>query len=333
MDLSPLTGMPLKTLSCFTTGVSDLTPLAGMPLQSLTCFDTPVSDLTPLAGMKLTNLRFTPKNITRGLDVVRGMTTLTTLGIDGSYNADTLLPPAEFWKKFDAGEFGKPGATTDNAWNTPEFRQWVADVQKLPAEQQLEAVSKKLMELNPGFDGRLVGATEDRIPKIVDGAVAELGLINSQVTDISPLSALSLRHLTCSQTKVSDLSPLRGMQRLEKLYAGDTGISDLSPLIGLPLRDLELQGTQVFDLAIVRGMPLTRLLCQKTKVTDLSPLRGMPFKVLYCDFVPERDTETLRTIATLERINGLSAAEFWRQVEAGNSPPAASAGESNVPTK
>ena len=29
------------------------------------------------------------------------------------------------------------------------------DVAAMPAEKQVEAVSKKLMELNPGFDGKL----------------------------------------------------------------------------------------------------------------------------------------------------------------------------------
>ena len=30
-------------------------------------------------------------------------------------------------------------------------------VAALPAEKQVEAVSKKLMELNPGFDGKVTG--------------------------------------------------------------------------------------------------------------------------------------------------------------------------------
>lgn len=37
----------------------------------------------------------------------------------------------------------------------PAFPQWVKDVQAMPAEKQLEAVSKKLVELSPGFDGKL----------------------------------------------------------------------------------------------------------------------------------------------------------------------------------
>jgi hypothetical protein len=60
---------------------------------------------------------------------------------------------------------------------------------------------------------------------------------------------------------------------------------------------------------------LTSLWLTGTKVTDLSPLKGMPLKELSCDFQPERDAEILRSIKTLETINGKPAAEFWRDVE------------------
>jgi len=42
--------------------------------------------------------------------------------------------------------------------------------------------------------------------------------------------------------------------------------------------------------------------------------------ILGCRFVPERDTEILRSIKTLEKINSLPVAEFWKQVEAGKIP-------------
>ena len=38
----------------------------------------------------------------------------------------------------------------------PRSKQWVKATQALPAEKQIEAVSKKLMELNPGFDGKVM---------------------------------------------------------------------------------------------------------------------------------------------------------------------------------
>ena len=36
---------------------------------------------------------------------------------------------------------------------------------------------------------------------------------------------------------------------------------------------------------------------------------------LGCDFQPERDTEILRSLTTLERINEKPAADFWKEVD------------------
>jgi hypothetical protein len=43
---------------------------------------------------------------------------------------------------------------------------------------------------------------------------------------------------------------------------------------------------------------------------------GLPLQSLGCDFKPERDAEILRSIKTLEAINGKPAAEFWKDVDA-----------------
>jgi hypothetical protein len=58
-------------------------------------------------------------------------------------------------------------------------------------------------------------------------------------------------------------------------------------------------------------------------VSDLSPLKSMPLKYLDVDFNPERDAAILRSIQTLERINGKPTAEFWKAVAArpSNEPP------------
>ena len=63
------------------------------------------------------------------------------------------------------------------------------DVAALPAEKQVEAVAKKLQELNPGFDGKVTGM-ETGTPKIENGVVTEIGFITDNVTDISPVRAL-----------------------------------------------------------------------------------------------------------------------------------------------
>ncbi|HEX4132581.1 MAG TPA: SUMF1/EgtB/PvdO family nonheme iron enzyme [Pirellulales bacterium] len=126
-------------------------------------------------------------------------------------------------------------------WQTPAFEQWVKATQALPAEEQLKAVSRKLMELNPGFDGKLTGFDGKGTPRIENGVVTELGCVSDNVLDISPVKALvGLKSLSCSgstsgKSRLSDLSPLAGM-KLASLYCCNSQVSDLSPLRGMALK-------------------------------------------------------------------------------------------------
>jgi len=215
-DLSPLKGTSLTTLDCRNTGVSDLSPLAKMPLTGLHVPETLVTDLSPLEGMNVVQFTFTPKNITKGIEAIRQMQSLKSIGAAGPDKEK--FPPAEFWKKYDAGEFGKPATSkpiTD--LTSPAFQQWMKDVAAMPAEKQVDAVAKKMQELNPEFDGKLTGVDGTGTPNIEGGGVVHLGLVSDNVTDISPLRALvRLKWLHCSgseanRSKLSDLSPLRGM--------------------------------------------------------------------------------------------------------------------------
>jgi hypothetical protein len=108
-DLSPLKRMMLSRLDCSSTQVADLTPLTdlsplkGMPLVRLQIHGTGVSDLTPLIGMPLQEVRLNPKNITQGLDILREIKGLKTIGIDGYQS----WPATEFWERYDKGEFNQ----------------------------------------------------------------------------------------------------------------------------------------------------------------------------------------------------------------------------------
>ncbi len=282
-DLSPLHGMPLIRLDCPDTQVSDVSPVRGAPLIYFNCENTNVSDLKPLQGMKLTGVRFTPKSITSGLDVIQQMKGLKTIGTSNTGD----FPVAEFWKKYDAGEFGKPATPTNLAYLDPAFQQWVKAIQALPAEKQIEAVSKKLMELNPGFDGKVAGYDGTGTPKIENGVVTQFWFVSDNLTDISPVRALvGLRALSCSgsslgKSKLSDLSALHGMP-LTYLYCFYTQVSDLSPLTGMKLGYLNCSVTPVSDLSALKGMPLTGLRCEWTPISDLSPLQGMQLQSLNC---------------------------------------------------
>ena len=52
---------------------------------------------------QLTRLLFTPAKIAKGLDVVRAMNSLTEL--DVTFRDPQRLAPAEFWQRYEAGEF------------------------------------------------------------------------------------------------------------------------------------------------------------------------------------------------------------------------------------
>jgi hypothetical protein len=200
-----------------------------------------------------------------------------------------------------------------------EAEVWEKSVAALPAEQQVEAVERRLRELNPEFRGKVQSVVRD-------GQVRQLGFLTDQVTDISPVRALTglesldcagslprkgrlsdltplrglcLKHFTCGETQVSDLEPLRGMP-LEFLVCHGTGVNSLSPLEGMPLVTLTIQGTPVSDLRPLRGMPLKWLdMCEVRAVTDLLPLAGMPLEYLNVTGLKVGDLHALSTLKAL----------------------------------
>jgi Leucine-rich repeat (LRR) protein len=172
---------------------------------------------------------------------------------------------------------------------------WEKSVAALPAEEQVQAVARRLKELNPGFDGQVQS-------DIRDGQVKGLSFPTHAVKDLTPLRALpGLESLTCGGTagvpgKVADLSPLRGLP-LKTLFVSDNPVSDLSPLRGMPLEELRCYRTRVEDLTPLKGVPLTQLWAGETRVADLSPLKGMKLTVLLLDGTRVTDLSPLRGMA------------------------------------
>jgi Leucine-rich repeat (LRR) protein len=81
-------------------GDTGLANFKGIDLTLLSIQNTGITDLTPLQGMRLGTIYLTPKNITKGLDILRDMKSVN-IGI----NSDQTWPAAEFWERYDKGEF------------------------------------------------------------------------------------------------------------------------------------------------------------------------------------------------------------------------------------
>lgn len=109
--------------------------------------------------------------------------------------------------------------------------------------------------------------------------VSALVFRGSPISDLRSLAGLPLKELRlANSTRVTDLSPLRGM-RLESLtvtgYGGNgsrSPLTDLTPLRGMKLKSLSLDHSDVSDIRVLAGMPLEGLSLDHTRVRDLTPL-------------------------------------------------------------
>jgi len=106
--------------------------------------------------------------------------------------------------------------------------------------------------------------------------IREINCDAKKVTDLSPLTALPKLELLRISSPIVDFSPIARMTALKALDLSDAAISDLAPLAGLAkLERLDLSGTAISDLSpIARLKKIERLEIARTKVRDLSPVLG-----------------------------------------------------------
>ena len=156
---------------------------------------------------------------------------------------------------------------------------WIQSVGRLQPAEQVEAVARRLRDMNPGFDGKVARRIDS------DGVVARIEFPADHVTNLAPLRALpKLKEVSCNGSaagkgKLADLTPLQGMP-LERVECGWTEVADLAPLAGMPLKYLNCGGTKVASLAPLARMPLLHLHCPGCPIRDFTPLQGM--KLTYC---------------------------------------------------
>ncbi|QJW96612.1 hypothetical protein [Frigoriglobus tundricola] len=210
----------------------------------------------------------------------------------------------------------------------PPDAAWCAAVGALPVDRQLAAVSAKLRELNPGYDGQVTRYGTHA------GRINEFGLHTDAVTDLRPLRAFTgLVSLTAVGTepgrgKLTDLGPLRGLPltvlnvwrnpdladlspvrgaKLVLFQAGDTAVEDLAPLSGMPLHTLAVDNCRVRDLAPVRTMPrLNFVRCDGCPIASLEPLVGSTVRELTFTPDPARGDDAVLDRAKVKTVNRMN---------------------------
>lgn len=298
-DLSPLVALKRlvhlslearKIGSTGLCGVADLTPLAKLRyLESLVIWQAPqLEDLSPLRGLPI---RLLAVNGTR----VHDLSPLAGMELESL----TVNFPAD--------------------WRTSKPVD-LSPLTGMKTLQRLQIRGTKTSDLSPLKGIPLIALIAENCPlediSSLDGMPLRILMIDSDV-DLSPIRGMPLEQLTCRPQDLSilrefrlvqlnirkcpidDLSPLAEMKTLRWLDCNDCrNLTDLTPIANLKLKQLSLSRTGVTDLAAIRNMPLTQI----DIPTDL----------------PDAGYELLRSMNTLETINGIPAAEFWKARDAEN---------------
>lgn len=106
--------------------------------------------------------------------------------------------------------------------------------------------------------------------------VKDLFLGPGKLSDISLLSKMTrLESLRATANQVSDISVLANLKLLDRLDLANTAVSDVTPLAKLEnLTELQLDGSRVSDISPLANLPkLERLTLNRTPVKDVRPLK------------------------------------------------------------
>ncbi len=168
---------------------------------------------------------------------------------------------------------------------------------------QLKAALK---EKNPDFKGEL-------FVNMGPQGIAELGINDPALVDISPLAGLSLYTLDLRDSHVTDIRPLQGM-KITRIDLSGTGVSDVSVLSGMPLQValfnnsrvkaapsldgaslevMDFSDTPLEDIRGLRGAAIGELYLVNTRVKDLEPLRGGRLQAIWLNNAPVEDCSPL----------------------------------------
>ena len=300
-DLSILESFAVDDLRLTGTHIAYLDALRDLPLVTLHFNGTSVADVQTLAAIPTLENVLLGKSV-QNLETLRASPSIQRLSYEATRQGALSLPSQtaeEFWKVYDEQKEVRIPA--------------IAALQKMGVQDVAE------QQLTVNKMGRF-----------------EINLASQPITNLAPLTALSLARLDIGNTKVSDLTPLRAMS-LQALNIRGCPVSDLTPLRGQPITDLvigvrdprkpEEGKTKVTDLSPLRGMPLTRISLEGTTNPDVAPLADCP--TLRTIVLPQkaRNVEALRKLPNLKKISWgwpgsedkmPAATAFWQDYDTKN---------------
>lgn len=280
-DLSPLSGLTqLEGLTLRKSKASDYSALAS--LCNLTWLDltgAAIADLTPLAGMSNLNALTLCYTDVTDLTPLQNLTKLFGLKLEGTHITD-YSPVAALYSNLGKRDFilPEPGKVRFNdellearvraAMNKPEGDITTEEAAVVTAmDLSQDENSETSIALLQGLEA-FTGLTKLSL----DG--------NWQVSDLWPLSGLTkLEKLNLRKCNIVSLKPISGLTGITELIMGWNGsVGRLDALAGLVnLEALDAKGVGITDISGLTGLPkLIYVGLNQNQIADMSPLATLP---------------------------------------------------------
>ena len=332
-DISPLKYcLNMDGLVIMSSKISDLTPLAGLTnLHFLCVADSAVSDLTPLSGMQqLTNLQLRGNRITdvapiqaltnlERLDLANnqiadfsplfGLQNLGVLFISNNPAADTSgfqdIYPKLMERDFEPGQPEQPQPPASDLLMPKEPDKVIRFADKVLEARIREALGKPEGAITAG-DAAMVeelflgNEYQEKFPK--GSQITELGGIGyfinlrrldiswHKISDISLLAKLTrLEYLRAYGNQIISAAPLAKLENLEHLNLGGNSLSKIDELKNLGnLKSLSLNENRLTKIDALKNLTnLTELFLNGNKIKDYSPVKGYYDQLTQKDFTLE----------------------------------------------
>jgi Leucine-rich repeat (LRR) protein len=278
VDLSPLKGLPIKSLSIVSSGVRDLLPLAGMPLEKLAVNGS--CDLTATRGLPLKEL-----GIESGTNDLKSLTGLGLRKLVLSQCMVTNLVPLSGMPLKELVLHALPVAD-------------LGPLEGLTLTNLVVSNCRRVTDLSfvKGMPLESISFDERR----VTNGLSELRELHS----LKGINGKPAEQFWKRQDVLEDLTTRMQTAGIEykHIEVDDAGLCFV-----------QLETNTATDLSALKGAPIKALSMAGTEVDDVTPLGSMPLEAVR---LPEKrmtkGIDTIRKMPGIKEINGQPAQRFWR---------------------
>jgi Leucine-rich repeat (LRR) protein len=282
-DLSPLAGMPIRTLDLTAAPVIDFAPLAKMPLERCILQHNRIGDLSILRGKPLKELVLWGCVEARNYAVLKEIKTLELLLLPHEYRG---LPSEEIaaieslrthprLRQLGSEIMDRMGYEATSSKDV-FWQDWDREQSFVPALRRRVSKFEVTKLVNGTYNVSMYGQNLGDLGFLKDAPISELDVAGCQITDLNPIRNLPLTLLNVSLNPVTDVSPLRAMP-LESLFLTGTQVKDISPLAKLPLKVIALDSCgAIEDVSVLGEIPTLEKVTLPMGAKNVEKLRHLP---------------------------------------------------------